>query len=327
MNTTSGFQDVRHRIRKLRQQLNAGDDSIEVSSSSGSMTAQTDYNFALKRFLLDVESVVDENETLPTAQDFPHQIAQFGPGIEPGEPSSVTLTKSQEGFPSQCDKITDISCQYDGCILQDILASSMFGADQPDHHLLAGIHLYGYNIGRRVQSSSGLATKYVVAIFSFVPLRSGELAFEKGDVIQILEVTYTSWSNGRLGSSVGHFPDKYIAPCKFRTPEAIRLAEALQGRHVASLSTSIDLCKAFGMLLFIVKPSIQLILAGTEIEHEIVRRPQLYLVLQNMPRTEKNVLLAVLQVTVFTLSLPVEHLQHDSIRSFTSSLHCAEMIY
>ena len=59
-NNVAGFSDLHFRLQQLQQRVDIDNASVAVNSAEGSSVVQTDYNFALKRFLLDTESVFDE---------------------------------------------------------------------------------------------------------------------------------------------------------------------------------------------------------------------------------------------------------------------------
>ena len=59
-NSAAGFSDLHNRIRRLQRRLDVDTASIADSSLDGSSLTQTEHHFALKRFLLDTETVFDD---------------------------------------------------------------------------------------------------------------------------------------------------------------------------------------------------------------------------------------------------------------------------
>ena len=53
-------------------------------------------------------------------------------------------------------------------------------------------------------------TSRVRALHSFEPADSGELAFEKGDVIKVVDRTHKDWWRGQLKGRTGIFPVNYV---------------------------------------------------------------------------------------------------------------------
>ena len=50
----------------------------------------------------------------------------------------------------------------------------------------------------------------VRALHSFKPTEPNELAFEKGDVIKVVDREYTDWWRGQLRGRTGIFPVNYV---------------------------------------------------------------------------------------------------------------------
>ena len=50
----------------------------------------------------------------------------------------------------------------------------------------------------------------VRALHAFEPTESGELGFEKGDVIKVIDRLYKEWWKGQLRGKTGIFPVNYV---------------------------------------------------------------------------------------------------------------------
>jgi len=50
----------------------------------------------------------------------------------------------------------------------------------------------------------------VRAIYPFVTHEKGELSFEKGDVIKVIDRMYDEWYTGAVGGRIGIFPVSYV---------------------------------------------------------------------------------------------------------------------
>lgn len=79
----------------------------------------------------------------------------------------------------------------------------------------------------------------VRALHSFEPTDSGELGFEKGDVIKVTDRLYKEWWKGQLRGKTGIFPLNYVEPIPEPTPEEIT-REAQQEAHIFSQAAAID---------------------------------------------------------------------------------------
>ncbi|PVF99897.1 hypothetical protein CPB86DRAFT_267290 [Serendipita vermifera] len=67
----------------------------------------------------------------------------------------------------------------------------------------------------------------VKALHNFEPADAGELAFEKGDIIKVVDRTHRDWWRGQLKGRTGIFPVNYVEPLADPTPaEIAREAEA-----------------------------------------------------------------------------------------------------
>lgn len=59
-------------------------------------------------------------------------------------------------------------------------------------------------------SSTGAIVTRVRALHTFEPTEPGELAFEKGDVIKVVDRGYKDWWRGQLKGRTGIFPVNYV---------------------------------------------------------------------------------------------------------------------
>jgi signal transducing adaptor molecule len=50
----------------------------------------------------------------------------------------------------------------------------------------------------------------VRALYDFQPTEQGELGFQKGDIIRVLESVYRDWWKGELRGKTGIFPVNYV---------------------------------------------------------------------------------------------------------------------
>lgn len=50
----------------------------------------------------------------------------------------------------------------------------------------------------------------VRAIYPFVTHEKGELSFDKGDVIKVIDRMYDEWYTGAVGGRIGIFPISYV---------------------------------------------------------------------------------------------------------------------
>jgi hypothetical protein len=69
----------------------------------------------------------------------------------------------------------------------------------------------------------------------------GELSFEKGDVIKVIDRMYDEWYTGAVGGRIGIFPVSYVVSCNYKAQEGDRwLTVLLNFRRGARRSQ--DLC-------------------------------------------------------------------------------------
>ncbi|KAG0694876.1 hypothetical protein DFH29DRAFT_958059 [Suillus ampliporus] len=88
------------------------------------------------------------------------------------------------------------------------------------------------------QNSTPVVTR-VRALHTFDPTEPGELAFEKGDVIKVVDRGYKDWWRGQLKGRTGIFPVNYVEPLP--EPTAAELArEAEQEAAVFTQAVNVD---------------------------------------------------------------------------------------
>lgn len=88
------------------------------------------------------------------------------------------------------------------------------------------------------QVSTVVVTR-VRALHTFEPTEPGELAFEKGDVIKVVDRGYKDWWRGQLKGRTGIFPVNYVEPLP--EPTAAELArEAEQEAAVFAQAANVD---------------------------------------------------------------------------------------
>jgi signal transducing adaptor molecule len=58
-------------------------------------------------------------------------------------------------------------------------------------------------------ASAGIVTR-VRALHTFEPTEPGELAFEKGEIIKVVDRGYKDWWRGQLKGRTGIFPVNYV---------------------------------------------------------------------------------------------------------------------
>ncbi|KAI0339362.1 hypothetical protein BDW22DRAFT_1361367 [Trametopsis cervina] len=88
------------------------------------------------------------------------------------------------------------------------------------------------------QDSIPVVTR-VRALHTFEPTEAGELAFEKGDIIKVVDRGYKDWWRGQLKGRTGIFPVNYVEPLP--EPTAAELAkEAEQEAAVFSQAANVD---------------------------------------------------------------------------------------
>ncbi|KAF7322102.1 hypothetical protein MKEN_00733800 [Mycena kentingensis (nom. inval.)] len=85
---------------------------------------------------------------------------------------------------------------------------------------------------------SGIITR-VRALHPFTPTESGELGFEKGDIIKVVDRGYRDWWRGQLKGRTGIFPVNYVEPLPEPTAEELA-AEATQEASVFAQATNVE---------------------------------------------------------------------------------------
>jgi len=65
----------------------------------------------------------------------------------------------------------------------------------------------------------------VKALFDFTPIENGDLAFRKGDVIEVVGAVYRDWWRGTLDGKTGIFPINYVQILEDKNDEGEKSAE------------------------------------------------------------------------------------------------------
>lgn len=52
--------------------------------------------------------------------------------------------------------------------------------------------------------------KHVRALYDFESLDPNNLTFQKGDIIEVIDLFESSWPRGQLKGYIGHFPHNYV---------------------------------------------------------------------------------------------------------------------
>ncbi|KAG6899047.1 hypothetical protein C0993_001399 [Termitomyces sp. T159_Od127] len=93
-------------------------------------------------------------------------------------------------------------------------------------------------------STSSIVTR-VRALHTFEPTEPGELGFEKGDVIKVVDRGYKDWWRGQLKGRTGIFPVNYVEPLPDPTPaELAKEAE----QEAAVFAQAVNVEKLLNML-------------------------------------------------------------------------------
>ncbi|KAI8969740.1 hypothetical protein BDB01DRAFT_816199 [Pilobolus umbonatus] len=79
----------------------------------------------------------------------------------------------------------------------------------------------------------------VRALYDFQPTEQGELGFEKGDIIRVIESVYRDWWKGELRGKTGIFPVNYVEKIVDPSPSDL-LKEASIENEVVNESQNID---------------------------------------------------------------------------------------
>ncbi|KAG9223879.1 hypothetical protein CCMSSC00406_0007741 [Pleurotus cornucopiae] len=85
----------------------------------------------------------------------------------------------------------------------------------------------------------------VRALHTFEPTEPGELAFEKGDIIKVVDRGYKDWWRGQLKGRTGIFPVNYVEPMP--EPTATELAKEIE-QEAAVFSQAVNVEKLLVML-------------------------------------------------------------------------------
>ncbi|KAF8210785.1 hypothetical protein K438DRAFT_2011320 [Mycena galopus ATCC 62051] len=75
----------------------------------------------------------------------------------------------------------------------------------------------------------GTIVTRVRALHPFAPTEAGELGFEKGDVIKVVDRGYKEWWRGQLRGRTGIFPVNYVEPLPDPTPAELAAEAAAEG--------------------------------------------------------------------------------------------------
>lgn len=82
-------------------------------------------------------------------------------------------------------------------------------------------------------SMTGAVVTRVRALHTFEPTEPGELAFEKGDVIKVVDRGYKDWWRGQLKGHTGIFPVNYV----------VRVEISLAGILPSMFRASVNSCR------------------------------------------------------------------------------------
>jgi hypothetical protein len=90
-------------------------------------------------------------------------------------------------------------------------------------------------------NAGGPQTKMAVALHAFAAQRRGDLALQKGDIIENVEVSSTGWWRGHVArtGAQGQFPATYVRPINFvLPPEDVEYLATLQRNAVAAAAAA-----------------------------------------------------------------------------------------
>ncbi|KAJ7817716.1 hypothetical protein B0H14DRAFT_3877425 [Mycena olivaceomarginata] len=96
----------------------------------------------------------------------------------------------------------------------------------------------GAGNGANAAATNGIVTR-VRALHPFAPTEAGELGFEKGDVIKVVDRGYKDWWRGQLRGRTGIFPVNYVEPLPEPTPAELA-AEASQEAAVFAQAVNVE---------------------------------------------------------------------------------------
>ncbi|KAL0953380.1 hypothetical protein HGRIS_004619 [Hohenbuehelia grisea] len=91
---------------------------------------------------------------------------------------------------------------------------------------------------------TGIVTR-VRALHTFEPTEPGELAFDKGDIIKVVDRGYKDWWRGQLKGRTGIFPVNYVEPMP--EPTAVELAKEAE-QEAAVFAQAVNVEKLLTML-------------------------------------------------------------------------------
>ncbi|KAJ6520673.1 hypothetical protein DFH09DRAFT_851751, partial [Mycena vulgaris] len=94
--------------------------------------------------------------------------------------------------------------------------------------------------------TQGIVTR-VRALHPFTPTEAGELGFEKGDVIKVVDRGYRDWWRGQLRGRTGIFPVNYVEPLPEPTPAELAAeaaAEAAVFAQAADVERLLNMLRA-----------------------------------------------------------------------------------
>ncbi|TFK39621.1 hypothetical protein BDQ12DRAFT_682099 [Crucibulum laeve] len=109
----------------------------------------------------------------------------------------------------------------------------------PAHHSSATPHS-----PTSATSNSGIVTR-VRALHTFEPTEPGELAFEKGEIIKVVDRGYKDWWRGQLKGRTGIFPVNYVEPLP--EPTAAELAKEAE-QEAAVFAQAVNVEKLLNLL-------------------------------------------------------------------------------
>ncbi|TDL23844.1 hypothetical protein BD410DRAFT_720457 [Rickenella mellea] len=97
----------------------------------------------------------------------------------------------------------------------------------------------GFGSAQASPTAGPATVSRVRALHTFEPTEQGELAFEKGDIIKVVDRNYKDWWRGQLRGRTGIFPVNYVEPLP--EPTAMEIAkEAEQEATIFAQAANID---------------------------------------------------------------------------------------
>ena len=171
-------------------------------------------------------------------------------GIPRGSPSKrwlICLPDPNLHPPSKPTKrqITDVDRQKEEDELQMALALSVKAQSTPvqatsqriDPTTAPTTGIQGAPVAQPVSSSGTTAATVsrVRALFDFQPSETGELQFQKGDIIAVLESVYKDWWKGSLRGQIGIFPLNYVEKLSDPTQEELQREAQMEAEVFAEI--------------------------------------------------------------------------------------------